>query len=357
MKVIRFDLLWIAPAAFMVATELLVANLIGSAVGFHYDMAVWAYFVIATAIASISAFAVLLLILGSYPLRRIASPIKQLRNDAVTIAWTAFAVVSGIYLVVFQLCALNWTKSMLPHATGFWADPLLARLDHALFGNDPWIFLHQVFGQTRIFDFAYGLWGPLKFGTLLLFIALPGSRTKAIALLAYFLTMILGMLVGQFVLPSAGPIFYQLLGLGDRFAAMPLAPWSGMARDYLWDAYINNTGKVGGGISAFPSMHVAISVWIALTWGSVHRVLGFVGAVFATLVMIGSVYLGWHYAVDGLVSIIGVVLIWWASGRFVDWVEAREARLARADLDPSGAVGHAAVLVTPAGASPARRPA
>lgn len=323
MKAIRFDILWVGPAALMVATELLVANLIGSAVGFQYRLAVWQHFVLATAVASASAIAVFLLILGSYPARRIQSPIRQLRKDAGVIGWTALAVMAGIYLVTFQLCALNWTKSMIPHATGFWADPLLTRLDYALFGQDPWIVLHEIFGRTRLFDVAYALWAPLKFGTLYLFIALPGSRTKAIALLAYFLTMMLGMLIGQYTLPSAGPIFYHFLGFGDRFSAMPLAPWSGLGRDYLWDAYINNTGKVGGGISAFPSMHVAISIWLALAWGSIHRVLGLVGAVFATLVMIGSVYLGWHYALDGIAAILGALAVWYASNCLVDRMTVR----------------------------------
>lgn len=31
------------------------------------------------------------------------------------------------------------------------------------------------------------------------------------------------------------------------------------------------------------------------------------------MILFGSVYLGWHYAVDGYVAIIGVLLIWrWA---------------------------------------------
>ena len=51
---------------------------------------------------------------------------------------------------------------------------------------------------------------------------------------------------------------------------------------------------IGAGISAMPSLHVAMAVF--WTW-------------------IGSFHLGWHYALDGLVSLIGVILIW----RFARW--------------------------------------
>ncbi len=48
------------------------------------------------------------------------------------------------------------------------------------------------------------------------------------------------------------------------------------------------------------------------------------------MIFIGSVHLGWHYAWDGIFGIIAVTVFWWATGRFVDWVDARE--LARANV-------------------------
>ncbi|MER8866395.1 hypothetical protein NKI19_22205 [Mesorhizobium sp. M0751] len=37
----------------------------------------------------------------------------------------------------------------------------------------------------------------------------------------------------------------------------------------------------------------------------------------ADLILYGSVFTGWHYAVDGYASIVVVSVIWWATGRLV----------------------------------------
>ena len=36
---------------------------------------------------------------------------------------------------------------------------------------------------------------------------------------------------------------------------------------------------------------------------------------YTVIMMIGSVHLGWHYALDGYVAIVGVWVIWWSVGR------------------------------------------
>jgi hypothetical protein len=41
------------------------------------------------------------------------------------------------------------------------------------------------------------------------------------------------------------------------------------------------------------------------------------------LIMIGSVHLGWHYAVDGYASVLTIPLIWKLSGMIVEYWHAR----------------------------------
>lgn len=129
-------------------------------------------------------------------------------------------------------------------------------------------------------------------------------------MLAYFLTISTCCLL-QFVLPSAGPVFYAQLGLGDQFAAMPVQPWVASARDYLWADYLAGGGKPGGGISAMPSVHVAMVLWVALVVRAYFPRLQSLAWIYFAAILVGSVHLGWHYAVDGIVS-IAIALIAWA---------------------------------------------
>jgi hypothetical protein len=36
------------------------------------------------------------------------------------------------------------------------------------------------------------------------------------------------------------------------------------------------------------------------------------------MILVGSVHLGWHYAIDGYAAIIGTWAIWWIVGRLLE---------------------------------------
>jgi membrane-associated phospholipid phosphatase len=84
------------------------------------------------------------------------------------------------------------------------------------------------------------------------------------------------------------------------------------AMDYLLS--VRGSQTVGGGISAMPSLHVAIVVLIGLCfrfrlprwqWGA---------WTYAGVIFVGSIHLGWHYASDGLVGALGAWAIWRGTG-------------------------------------------
>lgn len=68
-----------------------------------------------------------------------------------------------------------------------------------------------------------------------------------------------------------------------------------------------------------PSMHVAVATLIALAAGSYRRWLGLALAPVVPVIWIGSIHLGWHYAVDGQLAVPLVLGIWAVSG----WVVTR----------------------------------
>lgn len=80
-------------------------------------------------------------------------------------------------------------------------------------------------------------------------------------------------------------------------------------------------------ISAMPSMHVAIAWLIALYAREIGRALFIAAALFCAAIFAGSVYFGFHYAIDGYVSIICVTVIWWVTGKCLDRRYARDAKL------------------------------
>jgi membrane-associated phospholipid phosphatase len=236
----------------------------------------------------------------------------------------AFAV--GLTLSWLQLVALTWYKAMIPLVSPMWADVPLADLDHALFGTDPGIVLQPILAPlATFFDLIYAQWaGMLKLSFLALLL-LPPSRNRSIALLSFFLTIGLLGTWGQFLLPSGGPIFWEWLGHGDRFAGLEPPKMVLEAKAYLWSKYIGHTPDFASGISAFPSIHVASSAWMVIAAYLCMPGARYPFLIFFTLIAIGSVYTGWHYAVDGIAGALGALACLWLARLIVDldWSLAR----------------------------------
>ena len=72
---------------------------------------------------------------------------------------------------------------------------------------------------------------------------------------------------------------------------------------------------MGSGISAMPSMHVALATLFALVGWRTNRWVGIATTLFAVIIQIGSVHLGWHYAIDGYAGAVGMIVIWLLVGR------------------------------------------
>jgi hypothetical protein len=140
--------------------------------------------------------------------------------------------------------------------------------------------------------------------------------------------VVIGM-VGAGLLDSAGPVFDSILygdgstfgPLNDRLQAQ-LAEGGGpvtadQIRQYLLRLQQAGEIRFGGGISAMPSMHmVLVFIWVFPSW-NIHRTVGIIVALYAGIIWIGSVHLGWHYFVDGLVSLVIIGIIWRVAGHIV----------------------------------------
>lgn len=262
---------------------------------------------------------------------------------SVTDRWERDRFVSLFWpplLFAVLMASFNAFKQMVLPLAGFGYDPLFAQLDRLLFfGNDPWKVLHSATGAPTtilLFDRAYHGWFlPMAFGVLAC-AWLPAStyRLRNQYLLSYIAIWIgIGSLLA-FLMPSAGPCFYeQFVGPSSHFAGLTrdlaaaeaatgakLASLSNQAG--LLRLFGGHTLTVGAGISAMPSVHNGLAVLFAIAAFRINKWAGFVFAAYAALIYVGSIYLGWHYALDGLVAAGLTMAIWRVVGRVMRRLEA-----------------------------------
>ncbi len=252
-----------------------------------------------------------------------------------------------LVVTLFMQC-FSSIKDIIPLVRPFSWDTTFAALDRTLhFGADPWRILQPVFGHwwaSLGLNFVYNLWFfIIWFALIAMIFSEKADRLRMRFLLSFFLCWSIGGSFLAIVFSSAGPVYFERLGFGADYA--PLMAylrnadsishlWALDIQEMLWTAYIDGTSSVASGITAMPSMHVTSAVLIALLCREMSRPARIAGYLFAASIMIGSVHLGWHYAVDGYAGAALAVFFWWLSGRFADWHLSRPfARKAQADLD------------------------
>lgn len=226
--------------------------------------------------------------------------------------------------VVFLHAGFNLLKNSLLFITPFFADPFFAELDRlSHFGFDPWAILHRVaeYVPMKMMTLVYLiLWSLPAFALPVILAASDGNRARVLRTLVLFVLawVFLGNVVALTGF-SAGPVFYDRVFDTDRFAALTSALHSsgvsgsmfGYTQQVLWEIYMGKTGIFGSGISAFPSVHVAIATVTAIYMCERSKWLFPVAVLFVLVVLFVSVYIGYHYAVDGYFSILFILAVWW----------------------------------------------
>ncbi len=252
------------------------------------------------------------------------SPVRYV-HDKVNSRWA-----NALFVAVgFALClaAFSTLKTTFPEVVPFWADKWLANADKSLYGHSPWRFAHAAVGRFWagwLFNAYEYLW-TLEWLCVPIALAFCASvRTQLRYYWALALTFVIGGLIVAAIFSSGGPIFYDRILGSTRFAELDakligLANIGGAASfsDYLYSLYLSGHADLGSGISAMPSMHVAVACLNACLLASINRWAGLAGWLFAAVIMFGSVYTGWHYSLDGYASILIVSAIWYATGRWL----------------------------------------
>ena len=253
---------------------------------------------------------------------------RELRSRVATSAWIASVLMFAIVLPL-SLALFSAAKRAIPGVEPFAWDAVLERTSVTIHGGrHAWEWLQPIVGHplvTVLLDRYYHIgWSLIALGTLGLVVVAPRSSLRRRFLTAWLsLTFVCGT-VSALVFSSVGPPYYaRVSDRPDPYAPLrlylrtvnektPLLSVGG--RRALWTAYQSHTDKFGFGISAMPSMHIAVTTLVAcLAWAVAPR-LGLLAVGGVILMLVGSVSLLWHYALDGYVGCLIAVLIWWATG-------------------------------------------
>ena len=208
------------------------------------------------------------------------------------------------------------------------------------FGLNPNTVTIKLFGSDFIagaMDRIYISWYMLKPMVLAYFAIIPDRRTHIRFFTSYFAMWIFGGICALLI-PSLGPIYTN----PEWFSGLNI-PFANRLQQMLlnhYEAALANPGKykvfIYEGIAAFPSLHVGIVALFAFFLWKINRKIGIAMFLYVALIQLGSVLLGWHYAIDGYVTIGLAYGLFWISDRCTTGASPAETGVSHHGACPRG---------------------
>lgn len=258
------------------------------------------------------------------------APLGWMRRTATPEALARFVVGLALLLLLIPfLGTFTQIKGSLSLG-GFGSELQVADWERALHGGvdaAEWLAATLGQGPLRLAEVNYNVgWQAYHLLFITLMLVHPAFvRLRALYLALYGAVWVLlgNVLAGMFV--SAGPAFYEAVtGDAQRFAVLTQMLEAGREhvhsawrlQQYLWAHWQAGSSALGTGISAFPSVHIAVVTVNALVlWRYVHRAASALAMLYAVLILVSSAYLGWHYLIDGYVAAAVSALLVTYAGR------------------------------------------
>ncbi len=324
------ELIWMVPVFCMTAAIILVAEVLARVNGTSALGMIGPYGLKALRTFPQVVGVFLMVQLGLSIRAQPSNPIGALKTRMIAKfgdPWLFTAHLAPLLLMPFMFAGFSLLKQMLPLYVPFWLDGAFAAMDKALFfGQQPWEITHALFSSpfaTHFIDKLYTSW-VLLLSVVIVGVALFASRqTRARFFLSFMGAWLILGVFGAWLGSSAGPCYVADLGLPiaaefsglmqqlNGFASGPYgAPGTLGWQRLLWDAQQSGNYAYGMGISAMPSLHNAIAMLYALAAFRAHKWVGGLVSLYAMMIWIGSIHLGWHYAVDGIFAVVIMGGIW-----------------------------------------------
>ena len=270
-----------------------------------------------------------IMLFGQMALNKVESPAAEFATIWRNQRGRVIAALATLLLAGLNMVSFIWVKTLLNYLVPFWADPMLARADAAIFlGHDPWRLL-----APYVFPQAGQVYHPLCFLIMIVLLVIaawaPKSPQRSAVLMSYFLLWSVAGPLVHCLLPAGGPIFYEAMGYGPRFADITPTPETAGVAQYLWATYSTGSFGAGSGISAMPSMHVTMAASMVIASAVIARRILVPVSTACGVVALLSVALGWHYALDGIVGSIVALAVYRAN---LAWFTRRDRRMGEAVL-------------------------
>jgi len=247
---------------------------------------------------------------------------KELPNRLITGLPVVF-----VLPVFFSL--FTSVKGGLNRIVPFYADTALIAIDRRIHGGvDAWQMLHPLLGFGPIIfilNSLYDIWFVVMF--IVLFCVTFSTVNEWLRSQYLVAFVLVWALLGNFVasmFASVGPAFVMPIYGDATFSPLMsylqtinahCPVWALRAQALLYANSVLDGPRLGSGISAFPSLHVAIATLNAIYLWRFGGLLRWLGAAFLVVIQLGAVQLGWHYGIDGYASMLATPIIWVTAGR------------------------------------------
>ena len=189
--------------------------------------------------------------------------------------------------------------------------------------------------ETFILNVFYNLWFVFMFVILFcVTFSMGNDRLRSHYLVAFVMIWAIVGNLAATVFSSVGPAFVMPFYGDNTF--VPLMDYLKAINNVypVWALYAQNMllanaaldgPHMGSGISAFPSMHLAIATMNAAFLWRFGGFLRWSGIAFLIITQLGAIHLAWHYGIDGYASILVTPIIWVIAGRVSGFLQARTA--------------------------------
>jgi PAP2 superfamily len=225
-----------------------------------------------------------------------------------------------VAVLILMASAFTTLKHEYSNVFPFHADVFLANLDNAIHFGDPWRHTRLLL-PASLEPVLFSLYSQMWFVQVVAVIVYAAFIADRADRERYFLTVVTSVVflssAVRILGSSAGPVLYDRILGTERFADLisALKATAGGQNtleltNYLFESYSSQNLVLGTGISAMPSLHVAFAFFNMLFLRSRSLWAGRLATAYLPVIVFGSVYFGWHYALDGYVSMICVYIIW-----------------------------------------------